>query len=98
MTPEGGGLRIDKWLWCARFFKTRGVAQAAVEGGHVHLNGDRIKASRLVKAGDRLTITRSQERFEVDVTRFPRLLAAAANARELDAFRQAAPAAQPDAD
>ena len=50
----GGGLRIDKWLWCTRFFKTRSVAQAAVEGGHVQVNGDRIKASRLVKVGDRL--------------------------------------------
>ncbi|HXW10564.1 MAG TPA: S4 domain-containing protein, partial [Steroidobacteraceae bacterium] len=44
--PAGGGLRIDKWLWCARFFKTRSVAQAAVEGGHVQLGGERIKASR----------------------------------------------------
>jgi ribosome-associated heat shock protein Hsp15 len=67
----GGSLRIDKWLWCARFFKTRGVAQEAVDGGHVQVNGDRVKASRQVKPGDRLLITRSQERFEVDIVSIP---------------------------
>ncbi len=70
--PGGGAaLRIDKWLWCARFFKTRSVAQAAVEGGHVQVNGDRSKASRQVKVGDRLLITREQERFEVDIVSIP---------------------------
>jgi ribosome-associated heat shock protein Hsp15 len=70
----GGGpadLRIDKWLWCARFFKTRGQAQAAVEGGHVQVNGERVKASRHVKVGDRLRVTRERERFEVEVTGIP---------------------------
>jgi ribosome-associated heat shock protein Hsp15 len=65
------GLRVDKWLWCARFYKTRGLAQEAVEGGHVQVNGDRVKASRQVKVGDRLRITRERERFEVDVTGIP---------------------------
>jgi ribosome-associated heat shock protein Hsp15 len=71
--PGGGGgsLRVDKWLWCARFFKTRAVAQDAVDGGHVQLNGDRIKASRQVKPGDRLQITRDRERFVVDVVSIP---------------------------
>jgi ribosome-associated heat shock protein Hsp15 len=68
---SGADLRIDKWLWCARFFKTRGLAQAAVEGGHVQVNGERVKASRHVKAGDRLRITRERERFEVEVTGIP---------------------------
>ena len=54
----GGDLRIDKWLWCARFFKTRSLAQAAVEGGHVQVNGERVKPSRHVRVGDRLRITR----------------------------------------
>lgn len=75
------GLRIDKWLWCARFFKTRGVAQTAVEGGHVQVNGDRAKASRPVKPGDRLTITRGQERFEVDVLAIPQRRGPADEAR-----------------
>ena len=82
MSPDGGGLRIDKWLWCARFFKTRSVAQAAVDGGHVHVNGDRTKASRVVKVGDRLTITRAQERFEVDVLAIPARRGPAAEARQ----------------
>lgn len=67
----GPDLRIDKWLWCARFFKTRGLAQAAVEGGHVQVNGERVKPSRHVRIGDRLRITRERERFEVEVTGIP---------------------------
>lgn len=60
-TPAGARLRIDKWLWAARFFKTRGLAQAAVEGGRVRFVvsdnvGDRIKASREVRLGDVLHI------------------------------------------
>jgi ribosome-associated heat shock protein Hsp15 len=77
----GGSLRIDKWLWCARFFKTRGIAQEAVDGGHVQLNGDRIKASRQVKVGDRLQITRERERFLVDVVSIPVRRGPAAEAR-----------------
>jgi ribosome-associated heat shock protein Hsp15 len=77
----GASLRIDKWLWCARFFKTRGVAQQAVDGGHVQLNGERIKASRQVKAGDRLQVTRERERFVVDVLSIPARRGPAAEAR-----------------
>ena len=51
-------LRLDKWLWAARFFKTRALATEAVSGGKVHLNGERCKPGRSVKIGDRLTITR----------------------------------------
>ena len=71
--PTGGAatLRIDKWLWCARFFKSRGLAQEAVEGGHVQVNGERVKASRQVRVGDRLRITRERERYEVEVTGIP---------------------------
>jgi ribosome-associated heat shock protein Hsp15 len=75
------GLRIDKWLWCARFYKTRGLAHEAVEGGHVQVNGDRVKASRQVKVGDRLRITRERERFEVDVTGIPARRGPATEAR-----------------
>lgn len=79
---EGGGaLRVDKWLWCTRFFKTRSVAQAAVEGGHVQVNGDRVKASRQLRVGDRLLITRAQERFEVDVLSIPERRGPAPEAR-----------------
>jgi ribosome-associated heat shock protein Hsp15 len=62
------GVRIDKWLWAARFFKTRGAATEAVTGGHVHVNGERVKPARDVKVGDRLEIRRGQQRFTVVVT------------------------------
>ena len=70
-TAGAATLRIDKWLWCARFFKSRGLAQEAVEGGHVQVNGERVKASRQVRVGDRLRITRERERYEVEVTGIP---------------------------
>jgi ribosome-associated heat shock protein Hsp15 len=61
-------VRIDKWLWAARFFKTRGAATDAVLGGHVHVNGERVKPARDVKVGERLEIRRGQQRFTVAVT------------------------------
>jgi ribosome-associated heat shock protein Hsp15 len=79
---RGEGLRVDKWLWCARFYKSRGLAQQAVEGGHVQVNGERVKASRLVRVGDRLRITREQERFEVDVVAIPSRRGPATEARQ----------------
>ena len=51
-------MRLDKWLWAARFFKTRTLAVEAIEGGRVLLNGDRAKPAKEVKAGDRLSIRR----------------------------------------
>ena len=85
-SPSGRGglvnsLRVDKWLWCTRFFKTRSLAQEAVDGGHVQVDGDRIKASRVVKPGDRLQITRERERFVVDVVSIPVRRGPAAEAR-----------------
>ena len=59
--------RLDKWLWAARFFKTRALATEAINGGKVHLNGDRVKPSRNIKLGDELSITRGQFVFEVTV-------------------------------
>ena len=60
-------IRIDKWLWAARFFKTRSVAQEAVGLGRVLLGGARVKASRDVKVGDKLEIRRGDEVFTVYV-------------------------------
>ncbi len=60
-------VRLDKWLWATRFFKTRGLAQQAVKGGHVEINGDKPKPSRLVRPGDRLEITKGELRFELEV-------------------------------
>ena len=53
-------IRLDKWLWAARFYKTRSLAKAAVEGGKVHLNGARVKAAKEVVSGDTLTVTRGE--------------------------------------
>ena len=60
-------LRIDRWLWAARFFKTRSSASAAVSGGKVHLNGQRTKPAKAVRAGDRLDVRRGDNRWEITV-------------------------------
>jgi len=58
-------VRIDKWLWAARFFKTRSLAAKAVSGGHVHLNGSRVKAARPVQPDDVVVIRRGEVEFTV---------------------------------
>lgn len=67
MPPETGTLRLDKWLWAARFYKTRGLAAEAIKGGKVHVNGARVKSARAIRLGDRLDITRGEETFTVTV-------------------------------
>lgn len=59
--------RIDKWLWAARFFKTRSLAKAAIESGHVHCQGQRIKVSRDVAVGMQLRIRQGFDYKTVDV-------------------------------
>ena len=58
-------VRVDKWLWAARFFKSRSLATASIEAGRVHINGDRAKPARGVKVGDRLLIVREQDKTEI---------------------------------
>lgn len=60
-------VRADVWLWAARFFKTRRLAREAIDGGKVGLNEGACKPSKLVKPGDRLRVTKGEERFVVDV-------------------------------
>src|SRR5262245_49990789 len=81
--PETAGLRIDKWLWCARFFKSRSQATTAVAGGLVHVNGERVKASRTVHIEDRIEITRDEMRFELVIRGLPVRRGPAPEARAL---------------
>ncbi len=60
-------VRVDKWLWAARFFKTRALAREAVKGGKVQIDGHRVKPGRSLKEGDRLTIRRGEEEYGVTV-------------------------------
>src|SRR5579862_8625305 len=55
---EPGRVRLDKWLWAARFFKTRSLAAAAITGGKIDVNGERAKRARLLQLGDRVTVRR----------------------------------------
>ncbi|KAF7599772.1 MAG: RNA-binding protein [Candidatus Dactylopiibacterium carminicum] len=61
------GVRIDKWLWAARFFKTRSLATDAVEGGRVQLNGVRVKPAKEVKRGDRVALSIGDLNWELIV-------------------------------
>lgn len=67
-TSSDKSVRLDKWLWAARFFKTRAIAKEAIGGGKVELNRKRAKPSRDVRLGDSLVITRGHERYEITVT------------------------------
>ena len=60
-------VRLDKWLWAARFFKTRSVAREAVSGGKVHLNGNRAKPGRTINIGDELRIQRGDEEYIITI-------------------------------
>ena len=74
-------VRIDVWLWAARFFKTRSLAKQAVEAGRVEVNGQACKPARPLRVGDRLDLRRGEERFELDIA-------------GLSEFRGPAPSAQ----
>ncbi len=60
-------VRIDKWLWAARFFKTRSLAKQAIDGGKVHCDGQKVKASREIVSGQQLKIRQGFDEKEVEV-------------------------------
>ena len=76
-------VRLDKWLWAARFFKTRSLATQAVNGGKVHVNGNRGKAAHSVMVGDKLVISIGTMEFTVAVLAISRFRRPAAEARLL---------------
>ena len=76
-------LRVDKWLWAARVFKTRSIAKTAIEGGKVHLEGQRVKVSREISVGEILVIKQGWDEKEVVVRALSAQRGPAPVAREL---------------
>jgi len=77
------GVRMDKWLWAARFYKTRGIAAKACELGRVLTKGQTVKAAREVKVGDRLQVTTEGGIFDVDVLELSEVRGPAPEAQKL---------------
>jgi len=80
---RSGTVRLDKWLWAARFFKTRALAVEAINGGHVHLDGNRVKPARTVQVGDELSIRKGESEFVVVVQALSERRGPAAAAQQL---------------
>ena len=75
--------RLDRWLWAARFYKTRGLAKAAIDGGKVQVNEARVKAAKLVGVGDAVRVRRGEEVRTVVITNITERRGSAAAAAEL---------------
>lgn len=80
---EINSVRLDKWLWAARFFKTRSIAKAAIEGGKVHYNGARVKVSKSVEVGALLRIRQGFDEKTVCVVQLAEQRGGAALAQTL---------------
>src|SRR6202167_2481230 len=80
-SEKSDGHRLDKWLWHARFFKTRSLATAAINGGKVHLNAERVKPAHRVRVGDRLSLSLQGIVAEFEVLGLPRRRGPAAEAQ-----------------
>lgn len=83
MTDPVPGIRLDIWLWAARFFKTRALAKQAIETGKVEVAGQRAKPSRAVKCGDLMQVSRSGETFEIEVVALSEVRGPASKAQAL---------------
>ena len=81
--PGTERVRVDKWLWAARFFKTRALATEAIQGGKVHVNGARVKPARTLQPGDTLEIHKGTESFVVVVEALAERRGSATAARTL---------------
>ena len=76
-------LRIDKWLWAARFFKTRSLATEAIHAGHIKLNGNTVKPARELRPGDMLELAIGEEKWTVEVLGLNDLRRPASEAQQL---------------
>lgn len=83
MNTPSEAIRLDKWLWAARFFKTRSMAAQAINGGKVHVGGNRAKASRSVLVGDTMRITIGTMEYTITVVALARFRRPAIEARAL---------------
>ena len=91
------GVRLDQWLWAARFFKTRSLSKHAIETGKVEVGGQRAKPSRIVRVGDAVRVQRSGETFEIQVLGLSDARGPAAVAQALYAETGASRAAREEA-
>ena len=80
-SEDGDSSRLDKWLWFARFYKTRSLATAAITGGKVHLNAERVKPAHAVRPGDRITLSLDGIVAEFEVLAIPQRRGPATEAR-----------------
>jgi ribosome-associated heat shock protein Hsp15 len=93
-TNAPAGVRLDVWLWATRFFKTRALAKQAIEGGKIEAGEGSAKPATLVHVGNRLRITRGEDRFEIDVTALRHQRGSAALAQQCYVETQAGRAAR----
>jgi ribosome-associated heat shock protein Hsp15 len=78
---DNESLRIDRWLWFTRFYKTRGLASAAVTGGHVRVNGERAKPGSKIREGDVIELVRGQLPFRLEAGPMPQRRGPASEAK-----------------
>ncbi|HET9669029.1 MAG TPA: RNA-binding S4 domain-containing protein [Casimicrobiaceae bacterium] len=81
--PAEPRVRIDKWLWAARFYKTRSLAAEAIDAGHVRVEGQRVKPAQTVRRGERVSIRKREATFDVDVQGLSEQRGPASKAAEL---------------
>jgi len=83
VSPASAALRLDKWLWAARFYKTRSLAVQAIEAGQVRVLAERIKPARTIRVGDVISIRKGAALWDITVTAVADRRGSAADAQEL---------------
>ena len=82
LTKADESMRLDKWLWAARFFKTRQLAAEAVLGGKVHLNGQRCKPGKSIHIGSHLSISKASFAWDIEIQALPKQRRPASEAKD----------------